>query len=493
MEYVLTSLEAKKSDLLTINNGISSLELMELAGEKIYDEIVKIINKSLKILIVVGNGGNGGDGYVIARKLFNNGYNVSILDINSKYSNECLINKNKYLGKFVSSLNDNYDVYIDAIFGIGLNKNIENPYFEIITTLNSKQGLKISIDIPSGINGTTGEIMGVAFKTNYLFTVEFIKEGLLLNKGPSYYDKLKVVHIGIKSIKKPYFEGVFEKNDYINYIPKREKISNKSNYGRCALIGGSINYLGSILLSDNALATLLVGAGYSTICVPKSLLIFYSMKYLENTYICFKDHNGFIKFDKKSLDKLLNYDSIAIGMGIGISKDVYKIITYLLKNYKKRLVIDADGLNSLAKYGIDILKNHQCEVILTPHLMEFSRLTNLTINEILKDEIQIIKNFAKKYNLIINVKSNINIISNGEDVIYNINGNPSLAKGGSGDVLSGITLGLIAKSKNLIKSVAFASYILGRASDLAILTINENSVLSSDIIQNISNVLNELQ
>lgn len=493
MKIVLDSIEAKNSDQYTIDSGISSIELMERAGFNIFNNIKEIINKSDRVLIVCGSGGNGGDGYVIGRYLYNEGYDVSIYSLGSHFNNECLINKNRYQGKYVTDINDDYDIYIDAIFGIGSNKIIEGNYYEIINKINNYKGLKISIDIPSGINGTTGEIMGIAFKCNYLYTAEFIKLGLLLNKASNYYDQLKVIHIGIKSIKKDGFCKVFDKKDYINYLPKREKVSNKGNYGRCAIIGGSKELLGAILLSNNAFATLKVGSGYSTICIPNSLLPLYALRHLENTYILFNDEDGHIKYDEEKLSKLLNQDAIAIGMGIGTSLEVYKIISYLLKNFKNKLIIDADGLNSLSKYGVDILKDHQCEVILTPHLMEFSRLINKPLEKIYKNEINLIKEFASKYNLIINVKSNISIISDGKEVIFNINGNPSLAKGGSGDILTGITLGVIAKSHNLIKSVAFASYILGRASELTTLKLNENSVVGEDIINNISNVLNELE
>ena len=375
-----------------------------------------------------------------------------------------------------------------------MNKEIQGKYYDVIKALNEVDANKFSIDIPSGIDATTGKVLGVAFKCDVLFTIQQVKRGLYLNEGINHYKEYKVINIGIISKDYSSFCKVFEEKDFKSLFPKREKISNKGSYGKVALIGGSKLLMGALLLSANALAALRMGVGYSTICVPESLHPLYALKNLENTYQVIKDDNGHILFDQETLDKLMNYDVITIGMGIGTSEEVYKTICYLLKNFKNTLLIDADGLNSLSRYGVDALLNHKCNVVMTPHLKEFSRLIGKDIDTIKDNVIDEVKTFASKYHVILNCKSNISVISDGNSVNLNTSGNPSLAQGGSGDVLSGISAGVISNNReNLFLATCAGAYILGKAADLAIMDINENSLISSDVINYIPKVLDLIQ
>lgn len=496
MEYVLTAKQAQALDQITINNDANvSLKLMENAGKGIFVLLKNKIRKEDKILILCGSGGNGGDGYVLARYLFENNFNVSVYICSEAKKQETIVNFKAYKGKIVNDLDENYDVYVDAIFGIGLNKNLSDVYIDLINKINKKNGLKVSIDVPSGLDATTGKVYGECFKTDILYTIETYKCGFFLGKGANYINEIEIVRIGLNLEKIVEFCKVFDEEDYINFIPKREKISNKATYGKCAVIGGSPSFCGAPLLSLSALSTLRVGAGYSTLAIPYKLYPIYALKNLENTYVLLaSDEKGNLVFDEENLKSLLNYDAISIGMGLGVSKEVYKTIEYLLKNYKGKLIIDADGLNSLAKYGVSILKEHVGEVIITPHVLEFARLIGEKNKEnVIYNSLELAQNFSKIYEICTVLKNNNTIITYKGETIFNINGTPSLAKGGSGDVLSGIILGLIPKTKNLIKSVAFGNYILGAASKEATKTINENSVISTDVVSKISNVLNSLR
>lgn len=492
MEYVVTSLEAKQADEYTIETlGVPSLDLMEKAGTEIFHSLTKILTKESRILIITGSGGNGGDGYVLGRLLFENDYKVEIFKASEPKNDETIINFNKYKGEFVNQIEDKYDFVVDAIYGTGCNFNLKEDIIKIVNKINSLNSFIVSIDVPSGLDATTGKVKDVAVKSNLLLSIEFYKTGFFLNEGVNYFDKIELIKIGIKSPKIVDFSKVFSEKDYKTLINKRTKISNKSTYGRCAIIGGSFEFSGAPLLSLSSLSCLKLGAGYSTLCIPDKLYNIYALKDFEVTYKLFKSsETGNILFDKEKLDSILHYEAIAIGMGIGISEEVYKIISYLLKNYNGRLLIDADALNSISKYGVEILKEHKCDVIITPHILEFARLNNIEDkNLIINDPIKYAKEFSKKYNVYVVLKNNITITCFHDEIYFNINGNPSLAKGGSGDVLSGIILGSIVKSKELLKSISFGSYILGKSADLAIKNINENSVLARDIINNISNVL----
>lgn len=495
MELLLTSLEAKQADKYTINKlKKTSSQLMDEVGHQVFDIIKKRFDNNTKVLVVCGSGGNGGDGYVIAQLLVKHNYNCDLYQASEPKNNDAINNAKKYKGQIISEINSKYDLVIDAIYGTGCDFKLPKEIITVINKINNMNAYKISIDVPSGLNATTGSVTNVAVKCNLLIGIQFLKTGYYLGEAVKYYDELKLIDIGIKTEKKDEFCKVFSKKDLKNIIPPRQKISNKGTYGRCAIIGGSPNFLGAPILSLSAFATLRVGAGYSTLCIPDKLYKIYALKHLENTYVLFNSNDqGNISYDEAKLEGLLKYDAIAIGMGLGVSKEVYKIIAYLLENFTGRLLIDADGLNSLSRFGIDILKKHTCEVILTPHILEFARLNkSKDKKEILDNELEVAKEFSKKYNLCLVLKSNVTLITYKGETILNINGNPSLAKGGSGDVLSGIILGLIAKSKNLIKSVAFGCYILGRSADMLVEKINENSLVASEIVNNISNVLNEL-
>ena len=494
MEKVLFKEEMQENDEYTIKSEVSSLELMERAGKAIFDDLIHRISKDNSILIIVNSGGNGGDGLVLARLLYEYNYNLSVYLISSNGREEFNNMLKKYKGSISNSLDfDKYNIIVDAIFGIGLNRNIDNKISNIIEDINNSKAYKISIDIPSGLNSNNGMIFNNCIKANLTYVIQDFKIGHFLNHGKDYCGELIKLDIGIKNKKESGFTVVFDKSDYKDLFKKRSSMSNKGDYGKVSIIGGSKNFLGAPILSLLSLTTLRLGVGYSNLCIPESLKDIYCLNNLETIYTYFKDEDGNICFDEDKLNSILNYDVIGIGMGIGKSFEVYKIISYLLKNYTKTLLIDADGLNSLSFLGPDILKDKKCKVIITPHIKEFSRLTNITVEDILNEPIVYVKKFAKEFNVFLVLKSNTTIITDGEDVILNVNGTPSLAKGGSGDLLSGLIMGMVVKEDNLIKRIACGSYLLGRISELACLNYEEETIITSDLINYISKAIKEIK
>ncbi|MFA6755989.1 MAG: NAD(P)H-hydrate dehydratase [Bacilli bacterium] len=487
-DFVLTAKESKELDALS---NIDTLKLMEKAGDEIYKYIINRFSSKTTFLVVCGTGGNGGDGYVLARLLLENKYKVKILSIGEKFSKECEINKDKYLGEYANSLKDErFDVVIDAIFGIGLNREIVSPYKELFQEINELNSYKISIDIPSGINSDNGFVMGSFIKCNLCLAIQEYKLGHFLNFGRDSYDEIERIDIGLVAPDLNNYIISLKAHNYVPLFPTRDSNSNKGEYGRASLIAGSPELIGASLISLNGLEVLLCGSGYSTLCVPESLYPIYATKNFENTYVLLdSSKEGYLKFDKKNLDSLLNQDAIGIGNGLGISKEVYKTVEYLLENYNGNLVIDADAINSLSEFGVDILSNHIGNVFITPHIKEFSRLTGISVDEIKQNEVGFAKEFAKKYKVTILLKSNTTIITDGFGTYLNTNGSPALAKAGSGDLLMGILLGLLTKHDDLLLRASCASYILGKASELAVKDINENSVLVRDVTKYISKVI----
>ena len=498
MEIVLTAKQAKQIDLQTIKNGVSSLTLMEKAGYQMFLKIKeKFINKNTSFLLIAGFGGNGGDAYVIGRYLLQDGYsNVVIYAFKDELvKDDTEQNKKKYTGQIitdVSLIKKQYDVIIDGLFGIGLNKKLDKESNELIKRMNQIKGYKIAIDIPSGIDGNNGCAMGNYFKANLCYAIQFKKIGHYLNEGIDSYDYLEVIDIGEKN---DIDEVVYLKKQsfYQSFFKKRKKNTNKGNYGKVIFISGSKTLLGAAILSSSSCAALRVGCGYSTIGIPKTLQKIYALKNPENTYVLFKDKQGKIQYDEKTLQSILNYDVIAIGMGLGTSIEVYKTLKYLLQNYQKTLIIDADALNSISEYGINILKEKKCQVVMTPHLKEFSRLTNKTMEEINQKGLIIAKEFVKKYNVLLVLKSAVTMIVTTDEVYFNLSGTPALAKAGSGDVLTGILAGIASYQHNLKESALMATYLLGKAGERAAQKLSEYSVIASDVIQEIPYTIKLLQ
>ncbi len=494
MKYILTSEEMKACDAFTIKNYTPSIELMENAGRNCYLIIKERIKKTDKILVVCGAGGNGGDGLVIARHLSNDGYDVTIFLASNHFKEETKTNYLLYKGKEIFNIfnvkNKEFDVIIDALLGVGLTGNLKPNYIEIINKINDIDAYKISVDIPSGIDASTGKCLGTFIKVNDLISIEAYKYGDFFYEGKDAYENLFLAKAGVIIDKNPSYLLTLEDDDVKNLFPKRNKESNKGTYGRVALIGGSKLTPGALILSRNSLTSLRCGVGYTTLCVPSSLYPIYALRYPEIIYKLMSDIDGNMIFDEKSLSSLLNYDAISIGMGIGTSEEVYKIVNYLLKNYHGNLIIDADALNSLSKYGINSLLNHTPKnVILLPHIKEFSRLSGYEVPYIKENMISLGVEFAKKYNVILDLKDYVSFITDGNKKYLNINGNPGLAKGGSGDVLSGLILGLNVKDGNNVLKAAAASYILGKSADLMKKKMSEYSLVSEDIIKGIGEII----
>jgi len=494
MYLVVSSDEMKNSEAFTMQQkGMTNLDLMEEAGISIADIIIKRF-KEKRILVVCGLGNNGGDGFVVARKLLEKNFLVETYAVKGTGSKEREKNKGLFTGKIHNKFpNDKYDIIIDALFGIGLSRNVENEFYETIIKINESNAYVISIDIPSGINADNGLILNIAVQADLTIALGFYKNGHFLNYGLDYSGELIVENVGIfPSVTKSSI--ILEEKEIKDFFPKRERNVHKGSFGKATIIAGSKELIGASAISFSALCALKMGCGYAQLAIPKSLYSNFALNVLENTYFLLKDKNGNLVFDKKSLNKIMaSSDAISIGMGLGVSRDIYKTIEYLLKNYSKTLIIDADGINSLAMYGLDILKIKKCDVIITPHIKEFSRISEKDVEEIKQKGIQIARDFAYTYNLTVVLKSAVTIIASPSDTYINITGNSGLAKAGSGDVLSGILVGLASWSKETFKMAAVASYILGKAAENALGNYqSEYTLVASDVINTIPLIINKL-
>lgn len=472
MERILTASQMQKADAFTINNlGVSQEELVLRAGQAVA-EVIKKQFVGGRVLVCVGKGNNGKDGLVVSDILSKtHGFSVAVFD-SEKPCYELFDRQ--------------FDIIIDCLFGIGLNRQIEGKYKNVIDKINVSNSYKISCDIPSGINGNTGKVMGVAVKADLTIAIGELKVGHFLGDGIDYCGKLVCKDIGISVWEDKFIKRIDERDAKKCFIKPNRNV-HKGNFGKTCIIGGSEDFSGSVILSSNSLSALKSGVGYTYLCVPKKLFNAYVGKNPECILTTFdEDVEG-------SMQKVLCCDSIAIGMGMGASELTYKIVCYLLLNYTGTLIIDADGLNSMAKYGIGVLKNKKCSVILTPHIGEFSRLVGKD-KEFLSDNlINEAVEFANKYNVILAVKSAVSVVTDGNDVYFNTTGCSGMAKAGSGDVLSGLIAGVVARNSCELESLLSAFYLFGKAGEKAQEKESEFTMTASQIIEQFASVIKDLQ
>lgn len=263
-------------------------------------------------------------------------------------------------------------------------------------------------------------------------------------------------------------EYIIADSDISKFYPSRKRNTNKGDYGSANIIAGCKRYMGAAALS--ASATLKSGCGYVKLTcddsIKKALVAkFPSVIYLDDC-------------DLKS-------QTIAIGMGCGVSEELYDRIESLTENYNGILIIDADGLNSVAKYGLNILKNSSCKIILTPHLKEFSRLTNISIDGIAESPIKTAEEFAKNYNVTLLLKGAVSVITDGDNTVMNTRGSTALAKGGSGDMLSGFMAGCAARGLSAFDAAICAAYTLGLSAEISSEQKTDYCATAQDILNNL--------
>lgn len=467
MQRILTVEQMREADRFTIENlGVSEKDLVIRAGQAVADEIKKRFFGG-RVLVCVGKGKNGADGRVVASELSKtHGYTVTVFDV----------------ARPVFELLDvKYDIIVDCIFGTGLNRKVEGDVAKVINKINTSKSYVISCDIPSGINGDNGQIMGVAVKADLTVAIQEYKCGHFLSDGIDYSGEVVAKDIGISIWGDDFIKSIGD-NDAKQLFINRDRNVHKGCFGKVAVIGGSKSFSGAPILSLNALTALKSGTGYAYLGVPESIFNACVGLNPECILTAINDDGNAVTVDKDALNILMACDSIAIGMGMTVCKGVYELICYLLENYTGKLLIDADGLNSLSKFGIQVLKNKKCKVVLTPHIGEFSRLVGKDKQTLAFDIITPAMAFAKEYGVTLIVKSAVSIITDGNEVYFNTTGCSGMAKGGSGDVLSGFTAGVLARTDYLLEAVTVSAYVFGKAGEIAQKQGCEYTITASDIV-----------
>ena len=276
---------------------------------------------------------------------------------------------------------------------------------------------------------------------------------------------------------------IIEIYDIKDLFKKRDINANKGNFGKAGLYGGSIEYSGALKLSYLSLSALRSGCGISRVLVKKEILPLLGPNILEQTLCILPSYSDYF-YDKLNI-YIRDLDSLAFGMGIGTDEYLEEVLEFLIRNYTGNLIIDADGLNILSRKNLNILKEKRCNILLTPHLKEFSRLINKPIEEIKKDSLNLVKEFASTYKITILLKGHTTIISNGTDTYLVKTGTPGMATAGSGDVLSGILAGLLAYLDFNLLTIASGILINGIAGIKAEEENTDISMIASDTVNKI--------
>jgi ADP-dependent NAD(P)H-hydrate dehydratase / NAD(P)H-hydrate epimerase len=494
MEYLLKSNEMKKLDQYTIEEiGISSAVLMEKAALSVINAIQENCDNRNKILVVCGCGNNGGDGIAIGRILSLQGKEVRIVFIGDKNKASLETKRQieiveKYNIKIYNTFDKSeYNVIIDALFGIGLTREVEGIYKNAINSINQTKGFKVAIDIPSGISADTGSVMGDAVMADLTVAIAYKKIGHVLYPGASYCNKIVVNDIGIYGAETINAVFSYTKED-LNKLPKRFAYSNKGTYGKALIIAGSMNMAGAAYLA--ALSAYKTGCGLVRVVTPKEnreILQSLLPEAILSTYDVENPDMGFIQ------ETIEWADVINVGPGLGKSETAKIILQLVLEKRKCPLVIDADGINLLANNDELLVENME-NIVLTPHLKEMSGLCKKNIKDIKEDLIGTATRLAHKHTLVCALKDTRTVVADSDKKVYiNQSGNDGMAKAGSGDILSGIITGLLAQRMKPFEGAVLGVYIHGLAGDRAAEKMGKYSMLARDIADSISNVMQEIK
>lgn len=488
MKYLVSAEEMKQYDHNTIEHiGIPGMVLMERAALKavaiLEDEYFEAVNHK-KILIVVGVGNNGGDGLAMARLLSkNNSVKIWIVGNREKASQQWKEQRKilEYFPVEISDIFENteYDIIVDALFGVGLSREIVGICKEAIDLVNSIRGFKMALDIPSGICSDTGRVMGIGFKADVTVTFGFEKRGLYMFPGYEYAGKIIPAEIGIDEHafmgKEPHMFYYDEKISEL--MPRRVASGNKGTFGKALLIAGAVNMAGAgILAGKSAYRT---GCGMVKLISPAL-----------NREIIQSILPDALYGDYSDIENSLEWcDVIGIGPGLSKSEEAKEILKKVIELSDKPIIIDADGINLLSEdYELFQTLCNQASngrsVIITPHMGELARLVKCSVSELKQDLLDRLIKLAQESSFVIVAKdARTFIVKEGQKICMNIRGNDGMAVAGSGDVLCGIVLSLLAQKLSAFEATCAAVNLHAAIGDFLAQKRGKQYIMASDMAE----------
>ncbi len=524
---VVTAAEMRQIDQDTIEGiGIPGIVLMETAGSAIVRAIERHYPTCQRIGIFAGKGNNGGDGIVIARQLAHVGRDVRLFLVSppDSFTGEAQLNLQiaKNLGlrieeiltgiAFESDTSRDSNTFlnhiagcellVDAILGTGLRGDVRDPIATVINAINRLPIPILSVDLPSGLDADTGHPLGTCVRADRTVTIGLPKRGLLMHPGAELAGKLEVVDIGFP-------EQVVDAQDIkvnwtsatqaVQWMPPRPLSSHKGNYGRVLVVAGSIGMTGAAALASEA--ALRAGAGLVTLATPRHLnpilegllpeVMTLPLPETDAGSLAASATSAILEFAEKTKSIL------AIGPGLSQHPETVSFVHQLIRENQERgldlrMVIDADGLNALAQ-ARETISLLDSEAVLTPHPGEMARLTNTAVSILEKDRIGTAQQFASKYGVTLVFKGAPTVTSDPNGNLWvNSTGNPGMATGGMGDVLTGIIAGLMAQGIPSESAAALGVYIHGLAGDIAAERLGMHGLTASDVLKAVPQAISSL-
>jgi ADP-dependent NAD(P)H-hydrate dehydratase / NAD(P)H-hydrate epimerase len=518
MKHVVSTEEMRWCDEAAINTySVSGLLLMENAGRGVVEVIKQEFSplESKHILVICGKGNNGGDGFVVTRMLLNYCTHIIVLLMASpselkgdaktnfkilqkfakKSSGQIIIQR--YSKRLLAKLSQP-DIIVDAMFGAGFKGSVRKPFADVIEWVNQQQAKIVAVDIPSGIDGTTGVMKNCAIRANVTVTFGCLKSGLLCNQGRELVGSVRVVDIGIPrmvSEDKRLQTFLVEKSDVRRILPKRSMHAHKYSVGKILVLAGSKGLTGAAALC--CMSALRAGAGAVVLGTPEPIYPILARK-LTETMVLPLPATSAGTLSLTALDTIREKfswaDILVIGPGLSLNSETQQLILKILLEYRGKILIDADGLNALAVHGISKLHSLRAQFILTPHVGEFSRLSNMSSKNIEEHRINAAREMAKRIGVVIVLKGVPTVVaSKNGSAILNSTGNPGMATAGTGDVLSGIIAGLWAQGMSDAEAAWAGVYLHGLSGDIVAKKIGERCLVANDIIEYLSAALQSVE
>lgn len=484
---LISAKQTRQADQHTIETEpITSIDLMERASEALVKTIQSDLDKNSKIAVVSGPGNNGGDGLVIARLLLEQGYDVAaiLLQYDKELSKDCSINKQRLQQvDIIKSNNDlpnfkNYDLIIDAIFGSGLTRPIASPFDHVVNSINESECHVISVDIPSGMFCDSINSVEPIIKADIAVSFQRAKRSFFYPEHNDHLQDFRVTNIRLdEGFIQSLPSSTFIINDQVKkLLKKRKRYSHKGSYGHALIMAGSKGMMGAATLSSESCHRSGVGLVSSYVPECGQSIIQSSLP----TVLCKVDQE---ENHLTKLPDLILYNAVGVGPGIGQHRNTKELLRQLLLTTTVPLIIDADALNIMAS-DMDLLSKLPPESILTPHIKEFDRLAGTSANSEVRYKKQI--SFSKKYNCIVVLKDAHTCITCGDGQQYfSVVGNPGMATGGSGDVLTGIITGFKAQGYESLHAALLGVFFHGKAGDDAKKSKGEYSLIATDIIDHL--------
>ena len=482
MRYIYTSEQAKAIDTHAIGMlGFPGLVLMEKAAMAVAAVIMEKESRDLAILCICGMGNNGGDGVAVARILKQAGFKTAVCPVGDpeKMSPDMKKQMEMALACHVPIVKTEaipeFDIIVDALFGIGLTKPITGVFDYVIRTINENENRVYAVDVPSGVHGTSGKVLGNAVIADETITFGVHKIGMILYPGCEYAGNITVADIGfpsdsVLSIENPAY--IYETEDIFR-LPVRPAYSNKGTFGKVLVIAGCETMSGACFLAAKAAYTM--GAGLVKVLTTPN-----------NRNVILSSLPEVLFSTDETIDQELEWaDVVVIGPGLGRDERAKRLLETAVTKCKKPTVIDGDGIFLL---GEKPLSN---SFILTPHMKEMTYLTGLTVPEIKDDMLGQARKTAEDKEYIVAMKDSRSVVSDGTEVYVNVSGNQGMATGGSGDVLAGTIAGLMSGGVSPFEAAKLGVYIHGLSGDLMVQKKGYYGLMASDLITGLSEITKE--